>query len=157
MLIVDDLDDADKLKRKVSNLPLLREKKRQLFYHSEHVATKMDWSRIKRRKLSMFAPVNRSLDGDDINPIIELHSLIRTPDSDNEDLLIFTVPGAPIDVPSNKNLETVHKKIKSISPKLQPPKLGKIEIAHADVLIRTREKVAFKGNNEHHIIKVKEP
>ena len=41
---------------------------------------------------------------------------------------------------------------KSLAQKLQTPKIGKIEIAYADILRRSKQHVAFHGTNESHIV-----
>ena len=60
-IIVDDLADMEKLKRKTAGVQLFKERKRKLFIHDESVAVQMDWDRIKRRKMSMFSHVNRAM------------------------------------------------------------------------------------------------
>ena len=55
ILIVDDQKDTDKMMRKMNPIPLLKEKKRKLFLHSENVEPTPAWDRIKRRKMSVFA------------------------------------------------------------------------------------------------------
>ena len=74
----------------------------------------------------------------------------RTQDSGSEsdDLLMVIVPGPPPNVPTSKNLQLIHNKMKSIKPRLQSPKIGEIESACADVLRRSKQHAAFAGSDE---------
>ena len=154
-LLVDDLSDTDRLKRKAAGLPLLKEKKRKLFLHDDCVASQVNWDKIKRRKMSMFSFMNRSMTADDLDPIKELYVAGKTAGADgqeSDDLLMVIVPGPPPNAPGRKNIETVYKVMKGMTPKMQTPKIGKIEIACADILRRTKQHAAFTGSNENHIM-----
>ena len=153
-IIVDELADMEKLKRKFSLIQLSKEKKRKLFIHDESVAMQIDWDKVKRRKMSMFSHVNRAMAPSDIEPIMELYAVGKTAgeDGESDDLLMVIVPGPPPNAPSSKNLETVHKKLKGVVPRMQPPKIGKVEMSSADILRRAKNRGVFTGLIEDHIV-----
>lgn len=154
VLIVDDQKDTEKMIRKLQPIPLLKEKKRKLFLHAENVEPAPAWDRIKRRKLSVFARMNDLMIPEDLDPIVEVYSAVKTKGDDNisEDVLMVTLPGPPPNTPNSKNLEVVHKKLKVITPKLQVPKIGKIEIERSDVVNRAKHRAAFTGVYEDYIV-----
>ena len=153
VLIVDDQKDTEKMIRKTHSLPLLKEKKRKLFIHDENVEPSVPWDRIKRRKMSVFAKLHQVLIAEDLDPLVEIYSAAKTKCDDgmSEDMLMVMLPGPPPNTPISKNLDVVHKKLKSVTPKLQLPKIGKIEIERSDVVTRAKQHAAFTGVNEDHI------
>jgi len=154
VLVVDDQKDTEKMIRKIHSLPLLKENKRKLFIHDENVEPSVPWDRIQRRKMSVFARMHHMMIAEDLDPIVELYSAAKTKGDDglSEDMLMVMLPGPPPNIPISKNLDVVHKKLKSITPKLQLPKIGKIEIERCDVLTRAKQHAAFTGVNENHIV-----
>ena len=85
---------------------------------------------------------------------MEVYSAVKTQGDDgvSEDVLMVMLPGPPPNIPTAKNLELVHKKMKAITPKLQTPKIGKIELERSDVVIRSKQHHAFTGVNDDHIV-----
>ena len=70
----------------------------------------------------------------DLDPIKEFYAAGKTVDADeSEDLLMVIVPGPPPNAPTTKNLEVIHKVLKGMTPKMQSPKNGKIEIPNGYV------------------------
>ena len=148
-LLVDDFQNPDKLKRKINGVPLANEKKRKIFVHDENTNRSVDWDRHKRHKTSMFSPFRHVVAPGDVDPILEIYGTCKTlgEDGQSDDVLMFITPCPPANSPNSKNLETLHKVMKHISPKLQQPKLGKIIINQLDVLRRQKQQPAFFGSN----------
>ena len=67
-------------------------------------------------------------------------------------MLMVMLPGPPPNTPISKNLDVAHTKMKAVTPKLQLPKIGKVEIERSDILIRAKQHAPFTGSNENHII-----
>ena len=154
-IVVDDQTDVTRLRRKVENLSLIKEKKRKLFLHDECVTTAVDWPKLKRRRLSMFTSPTHTITPEDLDPITEVYAIGKTAGptgGDSEDILMVVVPGPPPNAPGTKNVATVHSVLKNISPKLQSPKIGKIEISTVDILRRSKKHRAFTGTNENNIV-----
>jgi len=62
-------------------------------------------------------------------------------------VLMFITPAPPANSPNAKNLETMHKVMKQLSPKVQKPMIGKIIVNQLDVLRRQKQQPAFFGSN----------
>ena len=125
-----------------------------MFLHAENVEPAPAWDRIKRRKLSVFARMNGVMIPEDLDPIVEVYSAVKTKGDDgiNEDVLMVMLLGPPPNTPNFKNLDMVHKKLKAITPKLQAPKIGKIEIERSDVVNRAKHHAPWSGVNEDCIV-----
>ena len=91
---------------------------------------------------------------DDLDPITELYGsgVTNEPGVGSEDLLMIIVPGPTANCPTSKNLELLHKRMKAVSPKLQNPKIGDIELASADVGRRCKRRAAFMGCNKSNVV-----
>ena len=120
----------------------------------ENVEPAPAWDRIKRRKLSVFTRTNNAMIPEDLDPIVEVYSGVKTKGDDgiSEDVLMVTLPGPPPNIPNLKNLEMVHKKLKAITPKLQAPRIGKIEIERNGVVSRAKHHAPVSGVNDDHIV-----
>jgi len=84
-----------------------------------------------------------------MEPILELYGTCKTvgEDSQSDDVLMFICSAPQANSPENKNLNTMYKVMKSLSPKLQKPKIGKVRVNQLDVLRRQKQQPAFFGSN----------
>ncbi len=67
----------------------------------------------------------------------------------SSDFIIVIVPGPLPNTVDNKCVAQVFKSIKS--NRLQPPKLGKIDIAHVELLLRAKAKSSVQCVSENYI------
>ena len=143
---------------KLRKVPLMNEKKRKAFLHDDLCRLPVDVPKAKRQKKSIFGTMSQSLADEHLSPVVEVYSKFRTVDADSEseDVLAVIHGGPPANSPENKNLVVAHKKMIALTPRHQPPKIGTVEVAPTDVLIRTKSKAAFGGQNNHNIIFTKQ-
>ena len=101
MLLVDDQSDTERLVRRAQQVPIFKERKRNIFIHDENIANQVPHARIKKRKLSIFSNLNHAMTADDLDPILELYASGKTAaaDAESDDLLMVIVPGPPPDAP----------------------------------------------------------
>ena len=132
----------------------MQEKKRKLFIHDDVCRLPVDIQKAKRRRKSVFQPTTQTIEDTCLEPILEVYSAFRTQDADNQsdDLIAVIVCGAPPNSPCNNALQVVHKKMTSMRPIHQSPKIGTIEVAPGDVLGRTKARGAFQGQNNNNIV-----
>ena len=147
-------ESVDLLKKKLARVPIMGEKKRKAFDLEVSNMKPLDWDRLKRRKQSMFQPLELTMTSADVEPLIEVYSQFRTENEQKEsnDVIVVTVPGPLPTSPFNKNAEVVFKQLSKITPKHPTPKVGVIELAQADVLRRIRGRMAFQGKTDDHMV-----
>ena len=79
----------------------------------------------------MISHMNRAVAADDLDPIKELYVAGKTDGADGgegDDLLMVIVPGPPPNAPNRKNLEVVHKALRSMTPNMQTPGSAKSKL-----------------------------
>ena len=139
---------------KVRKIPLMSEKKRKLFVHDDVCRLPIDLPKAKRQKKSVFQPTTQTIDENIMEPILEVYGAFRTQDADNQsdDVILVIVGGPPPNSPNNAGVLAVHSKLTAMRPVHQPPKIGTIEVAAGDVLVRTKARGAFCGQNNNNIV-----
>ena len=152
--VVDDMQDTAKLKRKLMNINLLADKRRKVFVHDELCAKPLDWDHLGKNHKSMFTPLKQTMADETLDVLVEVYSAFRTEDDTktSDDTIVVIMPGAPPNSPVNKNVQTTYAKMGKVAPKLQPPKIGVIEVRHGDILARTKSRVAFQGSYQNNIM-----
>ena len=153
-LLVDKKEDMNRLKRKMSGLPVLGEKKRKLFVHDEMCAKSVSWDRVTKKHGSMFAPLKQTMKDTSLETVMELYNAFRTENDNKEsdDAIAVIVPGALPNSPINKNVQVTHALLSKAVPKLQPPKIGVIHLRETDLSARNRSAKAFSGHYQHNIL-----
>ena len=128
-----------------------KDMKRKLFV-SDHLCDKaIDWPKHKKNRWSVFNSKDSSkLNKEDLDPLIEIYEVNKA--SNCEDVIAIITSGPPANTPLDRNRIVAHARLKTLQPKHQTTKIGTIEINRADILQRTKNKNAFVGQNEHHMI-----
>ena len=85
------------------------------------------------------------------NAFAEFRTVVDN-DSVSHDTILALLPGGDPNVPENPLLKGFHSFLKSVAPRLLPPRIGTIEVSQDDVLKRTRSQLSWVGRNEHKII-----
>ena len=91
---------------------------------------------------------------DDLMPLLDIYSEFRTLGSNSicEDVIMVTLIANLPDQPSNPLVSTVFQKLKKMSPKHLPPKIGKVLLNQTEIARRSRGRVAFQGMDEQPIV-----
>ena len=136
----------------------MNEKKRKVFVHDDLCRLPVDMPKAKKHKKSIFQNVVPTIADTTLDPLVEVYTHFRTEDEDrsSDDVIVAILGGAPLNSPKNEGLVTIHKKLAALTPKHQAPKIGSIRVTPADVLMRTKAKIAFGGQNMHHIVFTKQ-
>ena len=154
-IVVDDLRDVDKIKKKMQRIPVLSDKKRKLFISDDAQTRPVDWEKVKRMKKSVFHPMVFDFEADSVlDPVFEVYHACRTEHEDgmSDDLIACIVPGPPPNSPSNKSVEACYKKLKTLVPKHQSPKIGTIVPSSQDVFRRVKARGAWQGRSDDNIM-----
>lgn len=106
-MVVDSMDDPQKLIRKLEKIPVMREPKRKAFVQDVGNQYPCDWAKLKKRRLSMFQPTHHTIEADHLECLIEVYSHFRNESAkkESDDNIVVIVPGAPPSLPFNKNTE----------------------------------------------------
>ena len=114
---------------RLKRLPVLAEGKRKLFMTQLDLAYQPDHAFCKRRKISVFRPMNPTMSDDCIDGAKNVYMTCRTSEENGtcSDVFMVTLPPAPVNQSvENKNLATVVKSMKQFTPRHQTPSVGTI-------------------------------
>ena len=139
-------DGLQKLKRP----PVLAEGKRKLFVMQLDLAYAPDHASCKKRKISIFRPMNPTMSDDCLESAKNVYMTCRTSEENGtcSDVFMVTLPPAPVNQSwENKNLATVVKSMKQFSPRHQTPSVGTIR-RPGRLQLYQRQSKAF-GSNPH--------
>ena len=151
-LVVDDGCDVAKRKRRLEGIPICGEKRRKLFIKDFMCAQGLNQEELRTKHKSMFGTLKIEIDELQLTGALDIYSRFKTDDDRREstDQLVFIVPGPPANNPENKHAADVFKFLKR--HRLQPPKLGKIELSMTDLLGRIKSKDSFKGVGDNFMV-----
>ena len=76
-VIVADTDDAT-AGAKLAKVPMMQEHKRKLFLYQEDLNAKIDMDKVKKRKISKYAPIKPVLSDDSLDGPKEIYLRTRT-------------------------------------------------------------------------------
>ena len=112
LTVVDDMQDTAKLKRKLMNINLLADKRRNVFVHDELCAKPLDWDYLGKNHKSMFTPLKQTMTDETLDVLVEVYSVFRTEDDTktSDDTIVVFMPGAAPNSPVNKNVQTTYAK-----------------------------------------------
>jgi len=96
-LVVDTLETMPSLKRKLSSVPLMNEKRRKVFVHDEMCAKVHNVHQCKEQKRSIFTPLKQTMTPESLDPLMTMYEDFKSSDdnSASEDVLAVLMPGAP--------------------------------------------------------------
>ena len=136
--LVDDLQNAAVTVGKFNKIPVLQEKKRNMWSMNDIITKPIDWARVKRARHSLQHPMKSPVDEDQLDTMIEVYSRMKTvaDDSFSDDIVAVIACGPEPNQFTNKNAEIVSKKLKAMTPKHQSPKIGNIEVHPTDIISR---------------------
>ena len=113
---------------RLQKLPMMSEKKRKLFLYQEELNCKLDWEKMKKRKVSKFHPICPTLTDDALDGPKEIYQKTRTvTDGTSNDIFMVTVPAPSANALENRNAQVVARILKGFQPKHQAVKIGNIE------------------------------
>ena len=107
---------------------MVSEKKRKLFLYQEELNCKLDWEKMKKRKVSKFHPICPTLADDSLDGPREIYTKMRTvTDGTCSDIFMVTVPAPSANALDNRNAQVVARILRGFQPKHQAVKSGNIE------------------------------
>ena len=114
--------------QKLKRLPVMTEGKRKMFVMQLDLAYAPDHANCKKRKISVFRPMNPTMSEDSLDGAKHVYMTCRTLEENGtcSDVFMVTLPPAPVNQWENKNLATVVKSMKQFSPRHQIPSVGVI-------------------------------
>ena len=133
---------------------MARENKRKLYIDDFTVRDEFDWTKAKRQKKSCFSYQQTTIEDEDLEGLFQTYSKTkRTVDNVSDDVLMAIVPGPLADEPEDKNLASVCKQMKKLTPKHQKPRIGRIDVAHQDAMRWSRNTASFNSSRgEDHLV-----
>jgi len=136
--LVDALDEPAATVKKLEKVPVMSERKRNMWLMNDLLTKPMDWNKVKKARHSMQHPMNAPVDEDKLDTVIEVYSRLKTTgdDSLSDDILGVISCGPLPHQFTQPNAQKVYQKFRAMTPKHQSPKICGIETSPADIISR---------------------